>query len=313
LYYKELRFFFAISGKLARNLLVNKWEKIQEELLKKEKTQNCDESLLAYVTQIRNIPLLSFTEELELSKCIQNGDEAARHRLIESNLRLVVKIAKGYCNKGIPFMDLIQEGNMGLIRAAEKYDHARQVRFSTYATWWIRQAITRYLTDRRRTIRLPHRKEEILRKAHQAYNVLTQTKKRPAKYSEIAAEIGVPLKDVEFVLSLSTEMIPLENEWGANENSFMIEHQADDTYSPEPVLMKKSSKEDTYKILNLLKENEKDVLIYRYELNGGKRHTLKNISNKLGLSTETIRQIELRALQKLRNNAEELRLYGGAM
>jgi RNA polymerase primary sigma factor len=277
--------------------------------LKREKNLKDNDSLLAYICQIRNIPLLSFTEELELSKCFQNGDESARNRLIESNLRLVVKIAKAYSNKGVPFMDLIQEGNMGLIRAVEKYDHTRQIRFSTYATWWIRQAITRYLTDRKRTIRLPHRKEEVLRKVNQAYNVLTQQNKRPPKFSEIADEIGIPVKDVEFVISLSNDTIPLENEWSANENFFMIEHLADHTYNPEPLLMKKSSREDTFRILNQLKDQEKDVLIYRYELNGGKKHTLKNISTKLGLSTETVRQIELRALQKLRDNAQDLRLY----
>jgi RNA polymerase primary sigma factor len=277
--------------------------------LKKEKNLKDSDSLLAYVSQIRNIPLLTFAEELELSKCIQNGDEAARNRLIEANLRLVVKIAKVYSNKGVPFMDLIQEGNMGLIRAVEKYDHARQVRFSTYATWWIRQAITRYLTDRKRTIRLPHRKEEILRKVNQAYNVLTQRNKRTPKFIEIADEIGVPVKDVEFILSLSNDVIPLESEWGSNENFFMIEHLADHTYNPEPVLMKKSSREETFRILNQLKDQEKNVLIYRYELDGGKRRTLKNISTKLGLSTETVRQIELRALQKLRDNAKDLRLY----
>jgi len=278
--------------------------------MNKGKNLKDNDTLVAYVNQIRSIPLLTFAEELELSECIQKGDEAARQRLIEANLRLVVKIAKGYGNKGVPLLDLIQEGNMGLIRAVEKYDYTRQLRFSTYATWWIRQAITRYLTDRKRTIRLPHRKEEILRKVNQAYNVLTQQKKRPPKYNEIADEIGVPVRDVEFVLSLSNEIIPLETEWGTNDkNSFMIEHLADHTYSPEPVLMKKSSREETFRILNQLKDQEKDVLIYRYELNGGKRHTLKNISTKLGLSTETIRQIELRALQKLRDNAKDLKLY----
>jgi len=277
--------------------------------LKKEKNLKDDDSLLAYVSQIRTVPLLSFEEELELSRCIQKGDEAARNRLIESNLRLVVKIAKSYSNKDVSFMDLIQEGNMGLIRAVEKYDHVKQVRFSTYATWWIRQAIIRYLTDRKRTIRLPHRKEEILRKANQAYNTLIQQNKRPPKFIEIADEIGVPVKDVEFVLSMANDVIPLETEWADNDNFFMIEHLADHTYNPEPLLMRKSSREETFRILNQLKDQEKDVLIYRYELNGGKKHTLKNISTKLGLSTETVRQIELRALQKLRDNAKDLRLY----
>ena len=277
--------------------------------MKREKNLKDDDILLAYVNQIRNVPLLTFAEELELSKCIQTGDEAARNRLIEANLRLVIKIAKAYCNKGVPLMDLIQEGNMGLIRAVEKYDHNRQVRFSTYATWWIRQSITRYLTDRKRTIRLPHRKEEILRKVNQAFNILTQRNKRAPKFIEIADEIGVPVKDVEFVLSMANDTIPLETEWGANENLLMIDHLADHTYNPEPEFMRKSSREETFRILNQLKEQEKDVLISRYELNGSKKRTLKNISTKLGLSTETVRQIELRALQKLRNNAQDLQFY----
>ena len=277
--------------------------------MKKRLHKTSDENLIAYIDQIRKVPLLTFDEELELSKCIQNGDEEARHALIEANLRLVVKIAKAFCVPGISLMDLIQEGNMGLIRAVEKYDYNKQVRFCTYAAWWIRQAITRFLTDKRRTIRLPHRKEEVLRKIHRAYHSLSQLHKRQPKFTEIADEIGVPVEDVEFILSLSNDTLPLETEWGNNEAAVIIENLADHTYSPELAFMRKSSWEDTIKVLDQLKEREKDVLIDRYELHGGKRRTLKNISNKMGLSTETIRQIELRALEKLRSQAEYLRPY----
>lgn len=277
--------------------------------MKKTVSRSKDESLPAYIDQIRKVPLLNFEEELELSQCIQNGDEAARHRLIEANLRLVIKIAKSYLAPDISLMDLIQEGNMGLMRAVEKYDHARHVRFSTYAAWWIRQAISRYMTNKRRTVRLPHRKEEILRKIHQASHTLSQLYKRQPKFEEIAAEIGVSTGDVETVLCLSSDTIPLEAEWSSFETATVIEQLADKTYCPELALMRKTSREATLSVLNKLKDRERNVLIYRYKLDGGKENTLKKISRKMGLSTETIRQIEIRALKKLRDHAEDLWLY----
>ena len=281
--------------------------------MKNEKNQASDDGLLAYIAQIRKIPLLSFEEELELSQRIQNGDEAACHRLIEANLKLVIKIAKAYVAPGMSLMDLIQEGNMGLMRAAEKYDHSRQVRFSTYASWWIRQTIVRFLTDKRRAIRLPHRKEEVLRKVHHMYHTLSQVHSRQPRIEEIAAEIGIPKGDVEYILCLTHEIIPLETERDDGTFSSVIEYYEDHTYNPERVLMRKSSREATLMILNKLKDREKNILIHRYELNGRKRRTLKNISNKMGLSTETVRQIELKALQKLRSHAEDLFPYIEAM
>ena len=268
-----------------------------------------DESLFAYMDQFRKISLLTSEEEYELSRCIQNGDEAARHRLIEANLRLVIKIAKGYFASGISMMDLIQEGNMGLIRAVEKYDHFKQVRFSTYAAWWIRQAISRYLSDRKRTIRLPHRKEEVLRKIQQAYHNLSQKYKRQPKLTEIAAEIDVPVGDVECILNMSHDVISLETEDEENDSVSIIEYLEDNTYSPERVLIMKTSREDTLRALDKLKDREKNVLISRYKLDGENQYTLKNISAKMGLSTETIRQIEIKALKKLRRNAENLLPY----
>ena len=277
--------------------------------MKKNAESGSDDCLLSYFEQIKDIPLLTFEEELELSQRIQNGDKIARGRLIEANLKLVVKIARSYLKPDISLMDLIQEGNIGLMRAADKYDYHKKVRFSTYAAWWIRQVIYRYLSDKRRLIRLPHRKEEILRKIQQAYHSLSQLYMRQPKVEEIAAEICAPKEDVEFVLSLVHDVLTFEVEKNDGETQSGIEFHEDYTYSPERTLMKKTSREATLKVLGHLKEREKRILIYRYQINGAKYRTLKNIGDKMGLSTETVRQIEIRALQKLRTQAEDLRVY----
>jgi len=281
--------------------------------MKQERVRIKEDCLQVYFDQIKNIPLLTFEEEIELARRIQNGDEEARARMIKANLRLVAKIALSYVTADVALMDLIQEGNMGLIRAVEKYDGAKQVRFATYAAWWIRQVITRYLSDKRRTIRLPHRKEEILHKIHKAYHDLSQSLMRQPKPEEIAEEIGVPKQEVEFLIRLSQDLLPFETESSDNEYVAVIELHEDYTYSPERALMKKDSREDTLKILKHLKDRERRILIYRYQLNGGRRYTLKNVSSKLGLSTETVRQIEMKALNKLRSHANELRAYMGVI
>ena len=277
--------------------------------MRKNAVHGNDENLFTYVEQIKKIPLLTQAEEKELSIRALKGDEAARHSLINANLRLVLKIARAYSNPDIALMDLIQEGNMGLIRAAGKYDASKNTRFSTYASWWIRQAISKYLTDKRRTIRLPHRKEEVLRKVNRAFNSLSQLYGRKPRLKEIAAEIGVPIEDLEFIICLSNEMIPIDAEDSADETATVIEQLADHTYSPELALMKKSSREETFKALEKLKERERSVLISRYKLDGGEDKTLRSIGYKMGLSTETIRQIELKALEKLRDHRKDLRTY----
>jgi len=277
--------------------------------MKKNKDPGYDNSLRAYFDQIRDIPLLTFEEELELSKLIQNGNMAARRRLIEANLRLVVKIARGYLSQDVSLMDLIQEGNVGLMRAVDKYDHAKQVRFSTYAAWWIRQVISRYLSDKRRIIRLPHRKEEMLHRIQKAYHTLSQLYMRQPKVEEIAREVGIDKGDVDFILSLAHDIISLETDPGSDDSLAVIELLEDYTYNPERALMRKNSRESTLQVLNNLKTHEKRVLMYRYQLNGGNRRTLKTISRKMGLSAETVRQIEIRALKNLRSHAEELRTY----
>jgi RNA polymerase primary sigma factor len=284
-------------------------EVFPEENMKNGKKALYDDSLQAYFDQIKNIPLLTFEEELELSRCIRDGNEAARHRLIEANLRLVVKIARAYLAPDIFYMDLIQEGNIGLMRAVEKYDYRKQVRFSTYASWWIRQAISRYLSGKRRTIRLPHRKEEMLCKIQRAYHSLSQLYTRQPRTSEIAEELGYSREEVEYLLGMAHNVISYGCVKSDGEAAAMFDFHEDYTYCPERALIRKSARQATRQALSQLKDREKRILAYRYQLNGGKWHTLKNISDKMGLSLETVRQTERRALGKLRNQAEDLRVY----
>ncbi|MDR2094109.1 MAG: RNA polymerase sigma factor RpoD/SigA [Treponema sp.] len=272
----------------------------------KKNNVNGNDILQTYFDEIKKIPLLKFEEELALSQRIQDGDADARKKLIEANLRLVVKIAKAYLSSDVSFMDLIQEGNMGLIHAVEKYDHAKKVRFSTYANWWIRQYISRFLSSKRRAIHLPHRKEEILRKMQRAYHTLSQTLMHQPKPEEIAFAIDIPVEDVEFLLSITNGTLSLEIEGGDEETIAVVDLHEDYTYSPERDLLRKSSQAATLHVLDRLKEREKRILVYRYQLNGGERQTLKNISEKMGLSPETIRQIEIKALKKMRKHVEEL-------
>ena len=283
------------------------------ETIRKNKKNENDEILKSYLNQVRKIPLLTFDEELELSRKIKNGDNAALHRLIEANLRLVIKIARTYLANETSLMDLIQEGNIGLMKAAEKYDHHKELRFSTYAAWWIRQSISRYLSDKMRIIRLPERKEVMFRKIRQAYNDLYQTNLRKPRAEEIAAEIGSSKGEVELILNLSHVAISLETVGKNYKGNSELEFLEDHTYNPEHALLRKSSQEAALGVLDHLKDREKNILIYRYQLNGEKRHTLKNISDKMGLSRETVRNIEFRALGKLRQHADELKIFVGAV
>jgi RNA polymerase primary sigma factor len=272
-----------------------------------------DDLLQLYFAQIKNIPLLNFEEELELSKRIQQGDEAACKKLITANLRLVIKIARSYITSDTSFMDLVQEGNIGLMRAAEKYDHLKNVRFSTYAGWWIRQSIRRFLSNKRRTIRLPHRKEEILCRIRQAYHTLYQTFMRNPTTQELSDEIDIPVKDIEFVMQIGSDTLSLDMEGEEKDAVSIGELQEDYSFCPEMDFMKKSSRADTLRFLDRLKDREKRILVYRFQLDGEERYTLKKISDRMGISPETVRQIEQRALRKIRPHVEELRkcLYVG--
>ncbi|MDR0670018.1 MAG: RNA polymerase sigma factor RpoD/SigA [Treponema sp.] len=263
--------------------------------------------LQTYFNQIKAIPLLSFEEALELSKRIQQGDKDARRRLIEANLRLVIKIARAYAASGVPLMDLIQEGNLGLIRAAEKYDHSKNVRFSTYASWWIRQSISRFISNKQRVIRLPHRKEVLLYKIRKAYQALSQTLMHQPRLDEIADYLGLPVAEVERLIKAGNGAISLEMDAGPDESVAIEDLQEDYTYNPERAFLRKSARADTIRFLNMLKDREKKILMDRYQLNGCEDRTLKTIGDKMGISPETVRQIEIKALKKIRNHAEELR------
>lgn len=267
-----------------------------------------EDALKQYFNQIKKTPLLSFDEELDLSRRIQQGDEEARERLIKANLRLVVKIAKSYLASGMSFLDLIQEGNMGLMKAASRYDYKKKVRFSTYAGWWIRQAISRAISNKRRAIRVPHRKEEALKRIQRTYNILTQRFQRTPSVAEVSEELNMKESDVVAIMESTNEIISLESEIN-DEASMLQELVEDDTYSPDKELMQQSLREDTMKMLEHLLEREKEVLLYRFSFYGGKKYTLKTVGDRLGISPETVRQIEKRAIEKLKNYSEGMREY----
>ena len=265
-------------------------------------------ALQSYFQQIKTTRLLTFEEELEYSRRVQNGDEHAKQQLIEANLRLVVKIAKGYVSPDVQFLDLIQEGNLGLIKAAAKYDYRKKVRFSTYAAWWIKQSIVRSLSNKRRAIRLPHRKEEALKKIQKTFYLLNQKLVRKPSVEEVAAELGMNVEDVTAILNASATVSSLDGEVSRNSGR-LIDICEDDSFDPDRDLMEKSMREETMRFLEKLVEKERQILMYRFAFYGGQKYTLKSIGEKLGISPETVRQIEMRAIKKLRRHAEELRDY----
>jgi len=264
--------------------------------------------LQLYFNQIKAFPLLNFEEEQEMAEHIQKGNMEVKQKLVESNLRLVVKIARSYIKTDLHFLDLIQEGNIGLIHAAERFDPKRKVRFSTYASWWIKQSILRYLTNKQRIIRLPQKKEEILRKIQKSYHGLTQQLNRVPNNTEIAGEIGESLNDVEAVLSVTANILSLDP--GDPDYAGALDFHEDYTYNPERAILKEDSKTATMLILNSLKGREKKILMYRYQFTGGGKQTLKTISSKMGISPETVRQIEIRALRKIRISPELQKYFG---
>ena len=266
------------------------------------------DALKSYFEQIKKTPLLNFEEEQELSKKIQGGDAKAKQILIESNLRLVVKIAKAFMQTDLALLDLIQEGNLGLIKAASKFDYKKKVRFSTYASWWIKQSIVRSLSNKRRTIRLPHRKEEMLRKINKAYNTLSQVLMREPKTAEVAVEVGLAEGEVVSIMNIANSVVSLNGE--SSEDSGSLEEVYEDySFDPDRALIDKSLKEETMKFLGTLETKEKEILMYRFSFYGGKKYTLKRVGDRMGISPETVRQIEMRAIRKLGKFADELKEY----
>lgn len=265
-----------------------------------------EDTVKAYFDQIKRTALLTPEREVELSKRIQAGDESARHELIEANLRLVVKIARSYLTGDVSFLDLIQEGNLGLLRAAAKFDYRKEVRFSTYASFWIRQSITRAMSNKRRIIRLPHRKEDALRRIQKSHNALRQRLMRDPTNEEIAEDIHMDPAEVAEIVNCSFAPVSLDYE--INDDSGTLHDLYEDTsYAPDNGVMEDAVREQTRQILDRLLERERTILKYRYAMDGGPRYTLKKISDEMGISPETVRQIEMRAIRKLRHYSDELR------
>ena len=275
--------------------------------MKAEEYDN-EDVLKTYFNQIKNAKLLTFEEEQDLSRRIQKGDEDAKQKLIEANLRLVVKIAKAYMTPDMNFLDIIQEGNMGLIIAAGKFDYHKNVRFSTYAAWWIRQSILRSLSNKKRSIRIPYRKEEALRRIKYAFNELNQELKRRPSVTEVACELKMTEEDVVKILSCGGEVASLDS-GGSDDAGNLMELCEDRTYDPVKEIMGKCLKEDTMRFLDHLLAKERQILMYRFSFIDGKKYTLKMIGDKLGLSPETVRQIEIRAINKLKEFSSEMEEY----
>ena len=265
-----------------------------------------DESLARYFEEISRTPLLTFEEELELSRRVEAGDECARKRLIQANLRLVVKIAKAYSRYGTAFLDLIQEGNLGLINAAGKFDYRKNVRFSTYASWWIKQSIVRALVNKNRMIRLPHRKEESLRKL--TARLAEVGSQSAPTVEQLAAYLRLEKDEVLSLLELAGSVTSLDKEVG-EESVSLIDLVEDRSYQPENECFVREFESDTRRLLDTLQEREKDVLLHRFAFAGDKKRTLKTIGEEMGLSAETVRQMEIRALEKLRLQKDDLKEY----
>jgi RNA polymerase primary sigma factor len=271
------------------------------------------DSLRLYLHSIGSVELLTGGEEVALAKAIERGDMKAKARMVEANLRLVVSIAKSYLGRGLSFLDLIQEGSLGLIRAVEKFDHRRGYKFSTYATWWIRQAVTRALADKGRTIRIPVHMVEKLNRVTQAERALVQRLGREPEPSEIAAELGWSSGEVTEVLRAGQMPVSLEKPIGDEEGSQLGDFVADDLgESPFERASDSIQREDVRRALQGLPEREREVIELRYGLNGQRPLTLEEVGQAFGVTRERIRQIENGCLKKLKALPEAQRLREAA-
>ena len=270
---------------------------------------NIDDPVRMYLREIGRIPLLSYDEELELAKKVLAGDEAAKQKLAESNLRLVVSIAKKYVGRGMLFLDLIQEGNMGLIKAVEKFDYTKGYKFSTYATWWIRQAITRAIADQARTIRIPVHMVETINKLIRTSRHLLQQLGREPTPEEIAAEMEIPVEKVTEIQKIAQDPVSLETPIGEEDDSHLGDFIQDDASpAPQDAAAYTLLREQLEEVMKTLTPREAKVLKLRFGLEDGKSRTLEEVGKEFNVTRERIRQIEAKALRKLRHPSRSKKL-----
>jgi RNA polymerase primary sigma factor len=266
-------------------------------------TEISNDSVRMYLSEIGKVALLTADEEVRLAKSIRAGDSSAKQKLAEANLRLVVSIAKKYIGRGLSFLDLIQEGNIGLFRAVEKFDYRRGFKFSTYATWWIRQAITRAIADQARTIRIPVHMVETINKLTHTQRRLVQELGREPLPEEIAIEMDMEVKKVRHILKISQDIISLEAPVGTEEDSKLgdfIEDQ--EAASPSDATNKQLIKENIHEMLQYLSPREQKIIKMRFGLTDGRTHTLEEVGQEFNVTRERIRQIEAKVLQKLKDH-----------
>ena len=288
---------------------VSEDELSNEKLLNLGNSAKVDEPIKMYLREIGQVPLLTHDEEIEYAKKAYEGDEEASKKLIESNLRLVVSIAKKHTNRGLKMLDLIQEGNMGLMKAVEKFEYEKGFKFSTYATWWIRQAITRAIADQGRTIRIPvHMIETINKIKKESRIILQETGKEPTA-EELAEKLELPVEKVKSILEMNQDPISLETPVGSEEDSELGDFVEDDKFAnPYDATTRVLLKEQLDEVLKTLNEREEMVLRYRYGLDDGSQKTLEEVGKIFNVTRERIRQIEVKALRKLRHPSRRKKL-----
>lgn len=275
-----------------------------------DKSSALDDPVKIHLREIGKIPLLTTEEELELAEKTANGDEEAREKLIVANMRLVVSIAKHYVGRGMPLLDLIQEGYSGLIKAVEKFDYTKGYKFSTYATWWIRQSITRSIADQARTIRIPVHMVETISRVKKAQNKLLNENGHEPSTNEIAQELGMTPERVREIIRIAQDPVSLEAPVGEEEDSYLGDFIPDEE-APAPIdtAMKAVFKDELNKALELLPEREREVLKFRYGVGYDRSHTLEEVGRQFKVTRERIRQIEAKALRKLRSNSKGKALH----
>lgn len=272
-----------------------------------------DDSVRLYLREIGKIPLLSPEEEAELAQRVVKGDKKAKDKMVEANMRLVVSIAKRYSGRGLDLLDLIQEGNTGLLRAVEKFDPEKGFKFSTYATWWIRQAITRAIADQARTIRIPVHMVETINKVLRASRKLTQELNREPTIEEIAKDMDMEIEKVEYVMRIKQDIASLDasvGRDGEDEDSVLGDFVEDEErISPEDSAANQLLKEQIASILSTLSEREQKIIKLRFGIGGGRPHTLEEVGAEFSVTRERIRQIEAKALSKLRKHKDTKKLH----